>query len=268
MWIETATRWDSANWVFSNVPAEEIPPQFAAEAAPPSPQRAASGTEAMVTCNGWSTGQTCEQTMADDVANASDWAFEAEIPCSPASPGLSGIETAIQGLVNAGADDIFLYITCHGGKMASGWSYLSINGERVTPPELADMLKKYCTADFKLTIDACYSGGFVSYPLTQSCKVDVILTACGPNEVAIGAWDPSFDPNPDDTGSEYSSGLFKDLMTILICPDMQAAVQQLVDMGYSEMVARLWVARLTALANDAAVIAGKTHPESWLKSPQ
>ncbi len=264
-WIETASRWDSANWVFSNVPAEEIPPEYTATAAEASPLPATgSGNEAIVVSNGWSTGQTGAETFTKNVVKAAGFSNDSGIPWYGTFGGLSGIEDGIKSAIEGGANDIFLYFTGHGGQKADGTSYLSVKGEVVTPAQLANVLKKFPNVRFKVVLQCCHSGGFIT-ALKNSGQVDIILTSAAADEPSYMDWDPSFDPNPLDTGSEYSSGLWEDLQATLTDPAMQQRVQQVMEStGWSQMVARLSVADVTAIAKDATAINGDTHPQNWV----
>lgn len=76
--------------------------------------------------------------------------------------------------------------------------------------------------------------------------------------------DTAADPNPGDTGSEFTSGLIEDLELISVDPILQQVIQQCVAHGQSIMVCKLILAFQSALAKDEDAAAGKEKPQ---KSP-
>jgi hypothetical protein len=77
----------------------------------------------------------------------------------------------------------------------------------------------------KVVLDACYSGGFID-DLCQKKNIDVVITATDHDSVSfVDVERADFaklkekpgvieDPNPDDEGSEFTSGLIEDLRAL------------------------------------------------------
>lgn len=289
-WVDTEERWDSGNWAFSNVPADEIPQKTTATRIGllPSPimlfslidtlywdmprPSALSNGEAMVHVNGWTQGQT-EAGFSDDMTNASAFGTNAQIPkYMPQGDTKADIENAIKRAKDAGADDIFFYYTGHGGRTDAGRSYLAFRNTAIYPDELAEIFKKFCTVRFKVVLQGCYLGGFAD-TLMNSCKVDIFLSAARADETSAADWDPKDaegndrDVNPDDTGSEYSSGLWEDLEEIRQSEELQERARKAIEgKGFDEFVGWLSVANTSAIAKDVDVKLGYTHPVGKMKS--
>jgi hypothetical protein len=283
-WITADGRRDAKNWAFNNIPEAEMPPRIVANLEPtqswryallssttrtltPPPAQALPSGEAIVPVNGWKAGQT-EVGFSEDMSNMAGFGNAAGIPMyNPTGETLQDIEDAIQRAVDGGADDIFIYCTGHGGRNDSGESYLAFKDTAISPQQLVDMLKKFPEVRFKVVIDACYSGGFVD-TLAASGMVDIVLTASSATESSYDDWDPANDPNKDDTGGEYSSGLWEDLNEIVNSPELQERAKQIAkDKGWPEFVAWLTIADTSAIQKDAWVINGATHPQSFISTP-
>ncbi|MEE9583558.1 MAG: C13 family peptidase [Dehalococcoidales bacterium] len=283
-WITADGRREAKNWVFNNIPEAELPSLVAMSleepnqpwqyvllssiirTLPPPPAQALPNGEAIVPVNGWKPGQS-EFGAEEDMGNMAGFGNGAGIPkYNPMGETLQDIEDAIQRAVDGGADDIFFYFTGHGGRTAGGESYLLFKDRRISPLQLADMLKKFPEVRFKVVIDACYSGGFVQ-PLADSGMVDIDLASSSAPEFSYGDWDPANDPNKGDKGSEYSSGLWEDLNEIQNSPELQERARQIAqEKGWPEFVAWLTIADTTAIQKDAGVINGTTHPQSFIST--
>jgi len=73
------------------------------------------------------------------------------------------------------------------------------------------MLEEFPNVTFKIIIDACHSGSFVD-DLDDLENVAIVLTATDADKSSYGDIDDDDDPNPEDTGGEWTSGFLEDLI--------------------------------------------------------
>jgi len=281
-WLDDE-RWDEENQAFTTIPAGEMPSAAAAGEITlasflgtlpwdrPAPASITDG-EAMVHVNGWSQGQT-DAGFSGDMTNASTFGTNATIPKHlPNGDTKAHIEDAIKRAVDGGASDVFFYYTGHGGRTDAGRSYMAHRGIAIYPEDLAEIFKKFCNTRFKVVLQGCHLGGFADV-LMNSCKVDIFLSACRADETSAADWDPKDadgkdkDVNPNDTGSEYSSGLWEDLEEIRQSEKLQQRARDAIEgKGFDEFVGWLSVANTSAIAKDVDVKLGYTHPVGKMKS--
>jgi hypothetical protein len=273
-WSHDADREDPANWAYSHL--TEWPPagptavsaeQLAAGAS--GGRVVAAGTQdGLVLVNGWSPGQADNGDMGKNITNGQDWAEGEGVGNSTAGPpgGLVGVRAAIQEQVHKGADDIFLYIVCHGDWDEHGKLCLNINGEKVTTADLCKLFAEFPGVDFKVAVDACHSGWLVEQ-LIGCGPVAIAITSCTSGEVAYGDQDPkdqhgaNVDRNPEDTGTEFSSGLWHDLKQIMGDPKQLKAAEKLAaEQKIPRMAGILRLAFNSALRLDVNANLGRTHP--------
>lgn len=277
----TAERWKADNWVFTNVPEGERPtagrhPDGGSWLAAALegllyrtalPAAAAPAGEAIVPINGWKSGQV-EIGTPDDLANVTGFSSEAAIPkYDPQGETLADIEGAVRRAVEAGAKDVLIYFTGHGTRTASGQSVLLFKDTVVTAQDLIDTMGKFPGTRFKVVLDACYSGGLVP-ALRDSGVVDIALASAAADETAWSDSDRPHDPNPEDRGGEYSSGLWEDLHEVLQSEELQQRAREVAQVrGWDEFVGWLLIAHVTAVQKNATAIDGRTHPVSSLTLP-
>lgn len=286
-WMELG-RLGSDEVVFSNIPPEDIPAASTGEGnqraevvtagpillgyAPSDAELARwslGGGEAVVPLNGWSPGQSDVGT-ADDMANSTGFSSDTGTPqYQPRGNTQQDIEDAIQRAIDGGANDILIYFTGHGGRRASGESYINYKGTRINATQFGEMLKKFPQVKFKVVIDACYSGGFTAI-LDATGMTQVVITSSAANEVSYGDWDPRADPNGDtDRGGEYSSGFWEDLAEIAADLDLKNKAESRAQAaGLPLLVGWLSLAHESAMAKDATALDGTTHPQVVLSDPR
>lgn len=275
IWSADADRWNPANWAFSLLGTAPAPASARLERAVPvggaRPGLSARGdVDGVVLVNGWSAGQTCNGPLSEDMADGRDWARLHGVPDSTAGSnpgGIAGMRAAIQGQVNNGANDIILYMCGHGGVNAAGESYLSIHGHVVTAKDICDLLDEFPNVDFKVIVDACRSGGLVA-ELAACAEVRIVLTSAASGESAYIDHDPKdasghdLDPNPEDDGTEYSSGFWHDMFRVLDDPTQLAAAHQwAADQGLPPMAGVVYYASCSATSLDVDALRGLTHPQ-------
>jgi hypothetical protein len=285
-WTDDAERWKPANRAYTNIPTSELPVKTGSGASSlhlqpaamlntllgslersTAPQPAfAAGKEFMIMVNGWYTGQTNETSHAANIQNADKFCASAGISRSNVtSGGLASIRAAIWGARSAGADDIILFFTGHGGVTTDNSSqFFDFKGDVIRDFQMASLLQEFCPypVSFKVIVNCCYSGGFAK-ELMETCKVDVFLSSCQADQKSYGDYDPGNDPNPSDTGSEYPSGLFEGLEEIVKSQSLQQRAQQAVaGRDFPTIVGWLLVANTIAEERDATSL--RLNPgRSW-----
>ena len=80
----------------------------------------------------------------------------------------------------------------------------------MTATELCSMLSHFPDITFKVMIDACKSGSFLN-DLDDESNVAITVTATDDEKGSYGDIDGPSDPNPEDTGGEWTSGFLEDL---------------------------------------------------------
>lgn len=276
-WVESPGRWNAANWAFNNVPSAEIPnanitadPGGASAGynvitvswLKPQPlsipgKNDVPAGEGIVPVNGYAPGQN-NAGFGQDIVHETQFGSNAQIPSyQPQGNTLKDIENAITAAQKGGAGDILFYWTGHGGRTASGASYLNFKGTAVTPKQLSDTFKKFPAAKFKVVIDACYGGGF-SDTLMGTSNVVSFFSASSSTEVSYGGGFAG--------GGSFSDGFWQGLLDVLNSPDLQAQAKSDAN-GNPEFVGWLEVARERALVKDTQFQAGATHPVGHVATP-
>jgi hypothetical protein len=253
LWNSSEDYWNPENWAFTNddwsLKHESAKFETITRELSNSP-----GKEGAIVINGWSKGQTVGDDMAADAIRMGlFWAtypgFDT-VKVNPPDNQQSDVEDAFDD--TGDNDDVVVYITAHGGIDSSGEPFISCGGEKVTEKELCEMAKKHPNTTYKWIIDCCHSGAFIESlkELDNSAK---IITSCKKEEKAYGDWDPSWDPNKDDWGSEFTSGFVDDLWDAWLA-NPSIDIIELLDKAFK-----------TAVAKDACAMKGYTHPQLWEK---
>ncbi|HPF16357.1 MAG TPA: C13 family peptidase [Thermotogota bacterium] len=115
------------------------------------------------------------------------------------------LRNAIQGMEDAGVNDCSIYIVTHGNS-----DVLVMGSSTMTAAEFSDMISDFPDITFKVIIDACKSGSFMD-DLSGLSNVAIVLTATDSDKSSYGDIDGPSDPNPSDTGGEWTSGFLEDL---------------------------------------------------------
>ncbi len=115
------------------------------------------------------------------------------------------LRTSIQGMEDAGVNDCSIYIVTHGNS-----DVLVMGSSTMTASEFSDMISDFPGITFKVIIDACKSGSFMD-DLSGLSNVAIVLTATDSEKSSYGDIDGPSDPNPSDTGGEWTSGFLEDL---------------------------------------------------------
>ncbi len=278
LWTETEVYWDENNWAYSNV--DWLPSRLELAY---SPRMLASlinrsfgdepgfGTGLVV--NGWDEGQTLKEDMQDNAGqmleNFINSDFDHDYIGPPADTGvLDRIKNWIldQSLVLQPSQTAVIYITGHGGVTSDQDGYVSLGQEWLYEHDLVDWLGMFDPGVHVIVIvDACYSGSFID---GLSDVADVTVTSTGTLDPGYGDYDPKNDPNPDDQGTEFSSGFAEDWREILNDPEQQEeAHRRAAQYGTNFWEEVAMMSYLSALEKDATYQRGWTFPNGVRGNP-
>ena len=166
--------------------------------------------EGSIVVNGNNPGQYPDAGISTDAENMGDFyeGFEEMSETEELSPPNNtenDLKNAIQGMADAGVNDCSIYIVTHGNS-----DVLVMGNSTITSTEFSSMLSEFPSITFKVIIDACKSGSFVD-DLSALSNVGIVVTATDSEKSSYGDIDGPSDPNPTDTGGEWTSGFLEDL---------------------------------------------------------
>lgn len=166
------------------------------------------------------------------------------------------LRNAIGNMVERGVNDLTIYIVSHGENDS-----LTMGNTDMTAEEFKEMLGNFPNVTFKIIIDACYSGSFIDN-LEDLDNVAIILTATDENRFSYGDIDGLDDPNPNDTGGEWTSGFLEDLMEYTTNQSTWNYIKDIaLEYEVSEKVVLYWYAWESAWELDYARIRGLSNPQ-------
>src|SRR6056297_4239832 len=166
--------------------------------------------EGSIVVNGNNPGQYPDAGISTDAENMGDFyegfgAMSETDELSPPDNTETDLRNAIQTMADAGVNDCSIYIVTHGNS-----DVLVMGNSTMTADEFSGMLSEFPSITFKVIIDACKSGSFVD-DLDDLTNVAIVVTATDSEKSSYGDIDGPSDPNPSDTGGEWTSGFLEDL---------------------------------------------------------
>lgn len=253
-WFEFEDYWEPGNWAFSNLAPREPPPP--APAGSRSMLRGQAGEECAVLVDGAGDPKIGTRQDVDGMEAVMElFDFRRAVIHAPASKEL--LEEMVQWLVDSGCKDLLVYLTSHGDQQE-----ILIGGRPYTAQMLKLLMARYPAVDFKVVVDACFAGSWIE-PLGKRPKI--VIASSNFDEVSYGAnRDGPNDPNPQDEGGEFSSGLIEDLKAIPSDAALLTRVQECVKQGRLLFVCKLSLAWESAVEKDENAMAGKTTPRKVL----
>jgi len=167
-------------------------------------------------------------------------------------------ENAVGALVRGGATRLTIYISSHGSKnqLVMGNSYLTVD-------ELRRIIRSYSGVKFYVIIDACYSGSFIDGLCYDGLEnLLTIMTATDSNHLAYGDCDGKKDPNPGDSGGEWTSGFYETLVSHTSSQVAWGLIEFIAQLHHVELEQVLYkVAFDRAWELDCARISGHSVPQ-------
>lgn len=285
LWVDEQEYWDEDQWVFTNLSWRPNPTRSNREsetvqgkwpagihAVLPREQYSLqeSGVGSAIVINGWSTGESLQEDFEVDADHMhdiyQDLGFDTTYlgPTQDSNPDRDG-ENSLDEIGKWFWDQrerlkpsqtLFVYITGHG--FVSGESGDGFAGG-VSEDLLEIWLKLFDPGvHIVVIVDSCYSGSFID---TLQGVADLIITSTNATDPSYGDIDPEGDPNPEDTGGEFTSGFVEDWNLILDDPvEVQKVQDRASREGESFWEALAALSSVTAIEKDAGAITGKSFP--------
>ena len=290
LWIESEDYWNEESWIFNNIdwraPTSLIPakPMLASVNILDANNSFHQGDAALiklgqidtigdlVVINGGGNSASQNASLATDSQNilglfGSDLGFGRtylgpEITTEgDLTTGNNELETIGDVLEQKARDlepgqTLFIYITGHG--------FIADDDGRGLAAGISENLLEIWLSDMDpgvnliLVIDACYSGSFVD---TTSKFADITITSTSDSDYGYFDLDNAQDPNPEDSGGEYTSGFVEDWQELSTGSAEAEKVRDLsISRGQSIWETLASQSHISATQKDAAFLAGKTFP--------
>lgn len=259
-WFEYAAYWKASSWAYSTLPvlpakAARSGAKVSKVAASPPVRTAASTTECAVIVDGAGDAKAGTVDDANGMEKVIGTTFGYTTKkLTPPNNNKADFEKAVADLIADGCKDVLLFISSHGTKAS-----VQMGGGNYTAAEMKKLIEANPTIGFKVVIEACKAGSWIT-PLGG--KPLITITSTDSEKPSYSADpDTASDPNPGDTGTEFTSGLIEDLELIPKTPALIQRVQECVAKGKSIMVCKLEIAFESAVAKDEDAAAGREVPQ-------
>ena len=269
LWIEPSQYWDKTFWVF-DTGIEALSPSCSvlksteaqvARLREPAKELEDCTARALIV-NGWGPGQPLQYDMDEDQHTVKEALTSMQVAAESAAT------TEIHDVLQRWSQEmnqyetLILYITAHGGR-----GYFLLKDDVFKINELIILLTMF---DKKVHIiiimDVPYSGSLI-YPLKNTA--DMVITAANEVTPAYGDFDPDCDVNPDDKGSEFTSGLVLSMKELARTKSKVEEWKKLAsETSASWYTYVLEEAFKKAQELDAACAAGYTSPMIWIHEPE
>jgi hypothetical protein len=289
LWVDEDEYWDEDNWAFSNINISKNEGILNRELGSKVIKSLAASVEVnrsnddskkpgtAIIINGWEPGQTGKNDFTEDVkgmytslkldAGFDTWYYGPEVSGVRKPSGESTLSDLGSWFLKMSEDmksgeTLFVFITSHGQVNEDGKGYLGDISEEMMEIWLDGFDEG---VNIVFVGHGCYSGSFLD---SLADVADVAVASTGDKdpsffdvdlEFMIHGWEK--DPNPEDKGSEFVSGLTLAFDQILLDPEAKKAVEEEAakagDNFWNRLIGKAFV---TALENDVAYLSGKTFP--------
>ena len=290
LWTEGDEYWDEGNWAFSNLesgPQSEVPPTDSnARAGQASPAAQATGSGAAIVINGWESGEPGQDDFETDGDGMHDILTDAGFdvtylgPKEDANPDRDEEATSENRLdwlhdkaeeLQPG-DTLVIYVTGH-GDVVEGTDGIGGIGAVFEDLLLKDLQSFDPGVHIIVILDSCHSGSFAD-GLRQVADVTIVSTSEA--DSSYGDIDPLFfegwmadDPNPEDEGGEYTSGLVEDWDEIMADPQQRAAVEaRAAEQGTNFWEELAALSHVSATEKDVSALSGWSFPSLTRGTPE
>lgn len=202
LWADSRTYWESSSWVLN--PGSHKPHSSQPRAiTTPEPFSVTESARGLI-INGWSAGQPNREDMAEDEEGMREALLSTRMTLQSADT-VEKVHQTLQGWAQELTyGTLIIYVTAHGNE-----GYVCVGGKIFTDTDLAAALTRFDErVHIHVIIDACCGGAFISSLKKVS---DTVITSTRMDKLAYSDWDPEEDANPDDGGSEFTSGFVVNL---------------------------------------------------------
>ena len=267
LWTELASYWDERNWIGSAGLMGR--PHALTPSAVPDGSSPVGGDpfDWALLVNGWSAGEPGEREFAEEVHRVQQALEELGMKVTLLGPPdltPGALEAEIARLFTEiplyrCCDRLYLFVVSHASP-----GTLWIGGRALPASELARLVTfpgtTYVPSRTYLLLDVGYGGSFLPL-LSPHGNITRAWTASAADEPAFGDLDPSTDPDPGDSGGEWTSSFLRALEAV-ISEDALAAAS--VEVGRYYMAINDAMRR--APSWNAAIQHGVSHPSAYLFS--
>ena len=252
-WFDFGAYWNRRSWAFSTLEPLPAPP---ASRSVGDRRPAASTAECAVIIDGSGDAKAGFPDDVNQLAEVTRVNFGLDTrKLGPPTNSKEDFEKAVDELAKDGCTNMLVFIGSHGSKAS-----VDMGKGTYTAAELKALMEKYPSVGFKVVVQSCKSGSWIE-PLGN--KPEIVITSTDDKTPSYSANpDGPDDPNPDDRGSEFASGLIEDLRAIPQDQTLLAEVQQCLADREPLLVCKLRIAFRSAVAKDEDAKAGKTNPRT------
>ena len=167
----------------------------------------------------------------------------------------------LEELCDEGYDHITVYMIGHGGE-----DRIKLGGIAMSATMLANFVGTHPETSFSFLLESCHIGSFID-DLRAQPNVHLVLTATSALFSATGDFDPEYDPNPEDGGSEWTSSLYFGALDRLSDGGWEAICSEASTMSLPPSVVLLLAAfnnedDVDSLALDAAYLGNHEFPQA------
>ena len=302
LWVKESDYWNRDNWIYSNIINSD--PGAKTNNSPTRYISAQSlfqegegyflsghGNGSAVVINGWEEGQSGKDNFSinslgmigvlgdDDKGGLDTDYLGPPIEGGPVPSGESNLDDLrawFKGKAQSmkPGETLFVYVTGHGWMTKGGTGYIGDISENTMKGWLEDFDNG---VNIIFVGQACHSGSFLD---SMSDVADVAVSSSNVGDPSYMDIDPNwhlfgwvYDPNPDDEGSEFSSGLIEGFVGLFSSPESMEEVETRTEnSGESFWVAATGLAYVHAVENDVSYLSGFSTPDlvhgdkSWASS--
>jgi hypothetical protein len=205
--------WDVSHWFYDR---DIVRPTGIAgdpsQVGQPPPQH--QWLEASVVVSGWYEGEMLEDDMATSVSMMHDLFDDLVTPghtyeIGPYPSGANrpaDVLALLEDVCSDGYDHITVYMVGHGDIDS-----IKLGGILMDVEDLVDFVSDHPDTSFTFLLESCHIGSLID-DLKELSNVYLVLTATSTLFSAYGDIDPDSDPNPEDTGAEWTSGMYAGIL--------------------------------------------------------
>lgn len=265
LWVEQDDYWNEENWIACSLSASMPSGTSTAICEPDLP--GSDYYDWALVINGWSAGEPGKEGFSADTRGMCQALNGLGMRVSVLESGEASPEALEAHVIRLFTeiplyrccDRLYFYIACHSSPGA-----LWIGGRRLSSMELARMLTlpgdTYVPSRVYVMLEAGYGGSFIP-ALSPHSNINRVWTASAANEPAIADLDPQIDPNPEDSGGEWTSSFLAAMARLL--QDNPLAIKA-AEFSREYMPLNMAFGSLDSL--NAAILGGLSHPASYLFS--
>ena len=265
LWVKQADYWNEENWIASSLSTGIPAGESTAICEPDLP--GSDYYDWALVINGWSPGEPGEEGFSADTRGVCQALNDLGMRVSVLDSGEASPEALEAHVIRLFTeiplymccDRLYFYITCHSSPGA-----LWIGGLRLSSTELTRMLtlpgNTYVPSRVYVMLEAGYGGSFLP-ALSPPSNINRVWTASAADEPAYADLDPLIDPNPEDSGGEWTSSFLATMTHVL--DDNPLAIQAY---EFSREYMPLNMAVGSSAQVNAAMLSDLSNPANYLFS--